>query len=173
MARRADPMKAALAMRQFAAAGKELLAAAALEAVQDIAEQVIVRSPLKTGFLMSSWFATIGTPALEGIRGSAAGAGGAALSTARIAATLLDYQLGQTIWLQNGTAYAARLEFGFVGEDSLGRTYNQAPRAWVRGVIDEAPGIAVAAAARVAAGQSGGANPGGGGRLAGRGYVAP
>lgn len=159
-------------MKQFAALGKGLLAQAALEAVQDIAEQVIVRSPFKTGFLMSSWFATLDTPATEGIQGSAAGGAASGVATARISATLLEYQLGQTIWLQNGTAYAARLEFGFVGEDSLGRTYNQAPRAWVRGVIDEAPAIATAAAARVAAGQSGGANPGGGGRLAGRGYVA-
>lgn len=28
--------------------------------------------------------------------------------------------------------YARRLEFGFTGTDSLGRYYNQAPRAWVR-----------------------------------------
>ena len=31
--------------------------------------------------------------------------------------------------------YARRIEFGFVGTDSLGRTYNQAPRSFLRAAV--------------------------------------
>lgn len=33
--------------------------------------------------------------------------------------------------------YARRLEFGFIGEDSLGRRYNQAPRPYFRSTYNE------------------------------------
>jgi hypothetical protein len=163
----------ALDIRRFVNAAKGKLAEAALETVQDIAEQVVVRSPFKTGFLMSSWYAQINTKAGAPFAGAATGDRSGSVALNRITATLLDYSLGDVIYIQNGTAYAARLEFGFVGEDSAGRSYNQAPRAWVRGVIAEAPAIALAAAARVAAGKGGGDRPGGGGRLPDKGYVTP
>lgn len=168
-----EVLRATDAFKRFAELAKGKLEEAALEAIQDIAEQVVVRSPFKTGFLMSSWFVTLGNPATEGVKGVAAGAGASGVAMSRMSIALLDYKLGQTVWVQNGTVYARRLEFGFVGADSLGREFNQAPRGWVRGVLAEAPAIAEAAARRVAAGQSGGANPGGGGRRADVGYVAP
>jgi hypothetical protein len=37
--------------------------------------------------------------------------------------------------------YARRLEYGFTGTDSLGRSYNQAPRGWVRAAAQQWKGI--------------------------------
>lgn len=37
--------------------------------------------------------------------------------------------------------YARRLEYGFTGVDSLGRSYSQAPRGWVRAASQEWRGI--------------------------------
>ncbi len=172
-----DPKRLEVDIRQFVAAAKGKMAEAVLEAVQDVAEQVVVRSPFKTGFLMSAWFMTIGAPAKAEPRKKpkdfAGGDRSGAATLGAINMALLDYSLGETVYLQNAAVYARRLEYGFVGEDSLGRTYAQEPRAWVRGVLSEWPSIAMEAAKRVAAGQGGGANPGGGGRLPDKGYVKP
>ncbi len=53
----------------------------------------------------------------------------------------------------NGAAYAMRIEFGFVGVDSLGRHYNQAPRSFVRTTLDRAEAIANETALKVSAQQ--------------------
>lgn len=45
--------------------------------------------------------------------------------------------------------YAARVEFGFTGPDSLGRVYNQQPRAYLRPAFDENRAKAVAEVGRV------------------------
>lgn len=129
-----------------------------VETIQDINEEIVVRSPLKTGFLRGSWFAALNTAPIG--RGQIGGA-----SIARLNAAAAALELGDTYFAANTAAYARRLEFGFVGEDSLGRHYNQAGRFWVRGVMNQASRIAMEAVARVAAGQTGGARPGGGGAL--------
>ena len=69
--------------------------------------------------------------------------------------------------------HAARMNSGFTGTDSLGRTYNQAGRFFVRSVMNEASQIAIRAAQRVASGSLGGERPGGGGALPDKGFVAP
>ena len=43
-----------------------------------------------------------------------------------------------------GVPYARRIELGFVGVDSLGRHYNQAPRPYLRPALDSEAGAAVA-----------------------------
>lgn len=40
-----------------------------------------------------------------------------------------------TLRVGTNVAYAARVEFGFVGTDSLGRTYNQAGKPYLRPVL--------------------------------------
>lgn len=42
-----------------------------------------------------------------------------------------------TFRVQDGTEYGLRLELGFVGQDKLGRTYNQAPRPHFVPAIEE------------------------------------
>ena len=63
-------------------------------------------------------------------------------------------QLDQTVWLGYQAIYARRLNYGFVGQDSLGRTYNQAGAHFVEGAIAEWPSIVERAVAKIKAGAS-------------------
>lgn len=116
---------------------KDLANAFCLEFVQDIAQAVIEATPVKTGFLRASWHTSIGAP----------GDSGAAVANVGMA----GFTPGDALYLMNGAVYAMRVEYGFVGIDSLGRHYNQAPRAFVRGTLARADEIAEAALARVLA----------------------
>jgi hypothetical protein len=50
----------------------------------------------------------------------------------------IEYRGGKVIgYVVFHTPYAQRLEFGFIGTDSRGRVYNQAPRPFVRPSINE------------------------------------
>lgn len=146
----------------WAEKAKRNLKAVAVETFQDIAEEVVTQWPVKTGFSRASWFAQVNTMPT----GKAGTAGGA-----EYAAVAANFTLGDTLYFGNTAAYARRLELGFVGEDSLGRKYDQPGRYVVRGVMDRAQTIANAAAQRIAAGDAGGANPGGGGAGPGKGFV--
>ena len=42
-----------------------------------------------------------------------------------------------TVRVGSGVAYAARIEFGFQGTDSLGRSYNQAAQAYLRPAVKD------------------------------------
>jgi HK97 gp10 family phage protein len=52
--------------------------------------------------------------------------------------TWVDSQNGEqiTMGIGSGIVYAARLEFGFMEVDSLGRKYNQEPRPYMRPAVD-------------------------------------
>ena len=58
-------------------------------------------------------------------------------------------QLGDTVYLGFQAAYAARMNYGFVGTDSLGRTYNQAGFGFVDAVAQRWPQIVTQAEAKV------------------------
>jgi hypothetical protein len=58
-------------------------------------------------------------------------------------------ELGSTVYLGFQAAYAARMNYGFVGEDSLGRVYNQAGFGFVDAVTQRWPQIVTAAEAKV------------------------
>ena len=61
---------------------------------------------------------------------SANGAGGTAGATS-YEAVITGYELGDVLQFAWTMEYAMRIELGFVGTDSLGRTYNQAGRHFV------------------------------------------
>ncbi len=63
-------------------------------------------------------------------------------------------QLDQTVWLGYQAIYARRMNYGFVGQDSLGRNYNQAGAHFVEGAIAEWPSIVASAVAKIKAGAS-------------------
>ena len=63
-------------------------------------------------------------------------------------------QLDQTVWLGYQAIYARRLNYGFVGQDSLGRNYNQAGAHFVEGAIAEWPSIVASAISKIKAGAS-------------------
>lgn len=113
-----------------------------IEVVQDIGELVIRTTPWKTGNLRNSWFPSIGTGSVEVSR-----SGGD--SYARLAIVARSVRAGNTFRMLNAANYGLRVEAGFVGQDSLGRTYNQQGRFWVRSALARADSIAAAAAKRV------------------------
>jgi len=103
-----------------------------VEFIQDINEQVVEATPVKTGFLRNSWYA--------GLNSEPAGPGGTG-GVAALTVVAADLKLGDIYYAVNGASYAVFVEYG---------TSKMRPRAFVRGVIDRADAIAAAAAARVA-----------------------
>lgn len=130
--------------------------------IQDLNTTVIVSSPGPgnsvakhahprgpTGFLRGSWFAAFDSP--QAGKGVPDPAGGSTVARCNLVASQI--QPGQTYYLVNNASYARRLEYGFIGKDSLGRYYNQAGRFWVRSAVMKAPLMVQEAAERVARGE--------------------
>lgn len=88
------------------------------DAAQTISERVIEATPVDTGFLKGSW-----QPALNGGDTSANG-----YAAASVQAVVSQMKVGDIFSLVNNAAYAMRIEYGFVGPDSLGRVFNQPGR---------------------------------------------
>lgn len=68
-------------------------------------------------------------------------------------------ELGSTVYLGFQAVYAARMEYGFVGTDSLGRVYNQAGFGFVEAVSQRWPQIVAASEARTRSRFEGGSSP--------------
>jgi hypothetical protein len=104
----------------------------------DAVNRVKELTPVDTGFLRSNW--TVMLPGdVEPIAGRVPDPV-AALQRARV---------GQRITIINPTVYARRIEYGFVGEDSLGRHYHQQGHHMVAQTLAELPSIAERATARL------------------------
>ncbi|TAV48444.1 hypothetical protein ELI30_09095 [Rhizobium leguminosarum] len=104
------------------------------------------RMPIKTGNLRRSFLAS--TAAMPSIKEGAAtfpDMGGAS------ELTIAGAPLGSTVYIGAQAAYAARLNYGFVGEDSLGRTYNQTGYGFIEAVSQRWPQIVAAEEAKVRA----------------------
>lgn len=136
-------------VRAIVQRAKEDMANVVVTTIQDLNEEVVNATPVKHGNLRGHWTAGIGAPPNPAFHGADQGGKG---TVARLNAAVIDLQMGQTYYAVNGAAYAARLEYGFVGTDAIGRTYNQAPRAFVRNTIARAPQIAEDALARIKGG---------------------
>lgn len=92
------------------------------------------KMPLDTGFLRASLCAsTSGMPS----------AGGVPLEVA-----LLSLDVGGTVYAGWTAVYAMRMEYGFSGEDSLGRTYRQQGYGFLRASVQRWPEYVADAAAR-------------------------
>ena len=112
------------------------------------------RMPVDTGFLRASLQAAIDAPAAgpmgkplkrkEGQEGVIYH-----LDAGQVALVIAGAELGHTIYATYGTAYARRMEYGFVGQDSLGRTYNQAGKGFVRSAAQKWPQIVAAVSAEL------------------------
>lgn len=86
------------------------------------------RLPFDLGNLMNSFQSSLnGGTALEG-----------AASYVAIAASMEAGDVAEFGW---GAEYARRLEYGFTGQDSLGRTYNQQGRHFLSGAMLEWPTV--------------------------------
>jgi hypothetical protein len=99
------------------------------------------RIPIVTGFLRSSLQASL--TAMPPMREGAVPKEGVTYpySGAEVALVINSAEVGDTIYVGYAAAYARRLEYGFKGEDSLGRVYDQSGRGWVRAAAEQWPQV--------------------------------
>lgn len=118
-----------------------------IEFFQQLGNKLVEATPVKYGFLRGSWHAAVNSEPEGGTSGVTDPGG--AMANARITAAAASVQVGDIFYIVNTAAYAARLEYGFVGADSLGRVYNQQPRRFVLQVVSLAREIALGVARRL------------------------
>ena len=121
-------------MRAFSDKTKEQMQAVLSASVQDVVEEAQRpvaqggRMPVKTSFLRNSL--------VSELNGSEVGKGADSYTLAAAGIAPGDVaRFGYT------AEYALRMENGFVGEDALGRTYNQSGRHFVEGAAAQWPSI--------------------------------
>lgn len=102
--------------------------------ILEFASRVEDRSPVDTGYFRAHWRISLDAPAPESAPGF----------------TFPEQAAGHLYYYVNGTAYGRRLEYGFTGEDKLGRHYNQPGRGFVGLTVTEWTQIVAQQAARVA-----------------------
>jgi hypothetical protein len=130
---------------------KERIEAVFHMAAEDVAEEIVANTQIDTGFARHSFQAS-GTQ-MPVMRADAKPVDGVkyAVDTGPINLVISNVPLGETVYLGFVAAYARRLESGFVGQDSLGRTYNQSGRGMVRLAAQNWPWIVSEATARAKA----------------------
>lgn len=98
--------------------------------------------PFKTGNLMRSLLAsTSGLPRQ--------GSPDQAYTGSDVGVVAASLKLGDPVWLGYQANYAHRMNYGFVGDDSLGRTYNQTGFHFVEAAIAKWPDIVTSAAKEI------------------------
>ncbi len=127
-----------VAVAQWAEKAKGKLNQFSLEFCQDLYQEIIETTPVDKGNLRASWWPSLDTSEAYYFT-----------PETRPPTPVFPTVSGHIYYLMNGAAYARRIEYGFVGEDSLGRVYNQQPRAMVRNAVARAPIIAEAVLARL------------------------
>lgn len=97
--------------------------------LSELAKEVIIRTPVDTGFLRGSWF----------LSNQPSGANNGGLDTAgtfvaaKIGVQAAQQRVGGKVYLLNSASYAATVEYG---------TATRPPRNFVRGTVAVAPSIA-------------------------------
>lgn len=98
--------------------------ALARQTSMEMSSRVVRATPVDLGFLRSSWQPVIGNFSGGPKRSPKDGPAGPD-PTPAIGLKIEEMKAGDHYRLINNAAYAMRIEFGFVGQDSLGRNYNQ------------------------------------------------
>lgn len=124
----------------------EQLLGVARIAIQDTAEEVINLTNVDTGFLVGNWQPSFEAPILA-IDEAGTGNGYAA---SKVGLIISDLKLGDTFFMTNNAVYARRINYGFVGKDSLGRYYNQAGTHMIETAVGNWPSVVERAAAVMA-----------------------
>lgn len=104
----------------------------------EISHRVVIDTNVDTGFLRGSWQPSIGAPAAK--TGAAEDPGGG-IALGEIGLVCQGVKAGDVFWMWNNAAYALRLEFGFVGTDALGRSYNQPGYYFVTSNLKKGPQV--------------------------------
>ncbi len=111
--------------------------------VLDAVSRVKELTPVRTGYLRSNCSVVPGSDVETIVPGT----------TAPPEAVVAELKLGDAATIINPVVYAMRVEFGFVGTDSLGRHYDQKGAGMMQQTVHELPAIAQGATARVIADQ--------------------
>ena len=90
------------------------------QSIAQLCDDVIEGTEVETGNLRKQWQPSWGAPALSLVDDSHD-------PSRQLSVVLARWPEGQTgvFYMTNNAAYAMRMEYGFVGPDSLGRVYNQ------------------------------------------------
>lgn len=112
---------------------QEKLDALARQTVYEMAETVVELTPVDVGFLRGSWQPSIG--ATGKVKDGAGDDPSGAAAMVEIAAIVSQMEAGDRFHMLNNAAYAMRMEFGFTGEDALGRYYDQPGRFFVADTV--------------------------------------
>ncbi len=110
------------------------------------------RLPIDTGFLRASLVAT-SVAERPGVTFAPEGGGTFSWDAGQIGLVLDGINIAEGVRFTYQAAYAMRQHYGFQGEDSLGRTYNQAGKYWVTMVAQNWQRYINSATARVIGGQ--------------------
>lgn len=124
---------------QVARRAKVKLETAFHEVTQDIAEAMVLATPVDTGNLRASWFASINSPG--DIPDAIAPDKEGALTVGRVNLEISQSKVGDVLYFLNGANYAYFVEYG---------TSKMAPRMFVRGTLNSAPQIASRTIQRIA-----------------------
>lgn len=99
----------------------------------DLMLQTVIRdTPVDTGHLQSMWAVSINGEDVQFLN-----------------QTQQAFKPGDQIQVVNRTPYAMRVNYGFVGTDSLGRKYNQPPRLFMEASIGLWQSVVASAALQV------------------------
>ncbi|MBX5190126.1 hypothetical protein HJB86_14545 [Rhizobium sp. NZLR3b] len=141
-------MSFAAQIGEWASAELERAEAVFQTAAQTVANEVRTavaeggRMPVKTGNLRRSLMAS--TSSMPTIK-----EGKETFTDSGVELVIAGAELGGSIYLGFQAAYAARMNYGFVGTDALGRTYNQVGYGFVDAVAQRWPQIVTQAEATV------------------------
>lgn len=103
--------------------------------------------PVKDGFLRNSGQATLNAPSSETTK-KPKNYSGVDWDAGEVVLVINKAELKDTIYFTWTAEYAARMEYGFVGKDSLGRQYNQPGNGFLRLAAQQWPQIVKKVAAR-------------------------
>lgn len=147
--------KVEIDIKKFAEKAKRKTETFLHEFSQDMAEEALRNTPVaETGFLRGSWFTSLNsTSSSSNSKNDKTGS----TTLGDMVAIISGSEIGDTIYFLNQAVYAMRVEYGFVGTDSLGRKYtaendfNANGRGYVRNTVAQADRIARETLARIRA----------------------
>lgn len=125
-------------VREWVEKARRRSGAAFRATAQDAADRVKELTPVDTGFLRANWTA-MRAEDVAPVEGR----------VPSIEVVIAALRLGDKIVILNPVAYARRIEYGFTGDDSRGRSYHQEGRGMVQQTVLEVPRIAQEATARI------------------------
>ena len=129
-----------LSVEAWVAKAKALADTAFQATALDAVGTVKSLTPVRTGYLRANWTVMLNDDAVP-----------VAGRVPDPETVIAELRVGDVLAIVNPVVYAARVEYGFVGEDSLGRHYNQPGRGMMQQTIAKLPEIAQTATDRVIA----------------------